>query len=85
MVKGISKRAVVVRPQGEQLFEQAIFIVAEGAMGVMSQQDMLREATRIAGGYSPKKTGKRMLALPLIFAAGMASMGVVWLVSAFIF
>lgn len=85
MVKGISKRAVVVRPQGEQLFEQAIFIVAEGAMGVMSQQDMLREATRIAGGYAPKKTTKRALMPPLIFAAGMAATGIVWMITALIF
>lgn len=79
MVKGITKRAVVVRPNGSQLFEQAIFIVAEDSIGVMSQQDMLTEATRIAGGYTPKSRATRANASVIFFVAGAAAMAAIWL------
>ena len=43
MVKGVSKRVVVVRPDDSRFFEQAFFIVREGRT---ASGDALREATR---------------------------------------
>lgn len=58
MVKGTSRRVIVVDSPDPNLFEQAIFIVKADALsreGVTSQQ-LLGEACRIARGYSsPQK------------------------------
>ena len=54
MVKGTSRRVIVVDSPDPKLFEQAIFIVRNDAFtqeGVTSQQ-VLGEACRIARGYA---------------------------------
>ena len=56
MVKGTSRRVIVVDSPDPKLFEQAIFIVKNDAMtreGVTSQQ-VLGEACRIARGYAAR-------------------------------
>ena len=58
MVKGTSRRVIVVDSPDPKLFEQAIFIVKNDAMtreGVTSQQ-VLGEACRIARGYAAAQT-----------------------------
>ncbi len=55
MVKGTSRRVIVVDSPDPKLFEQAIFIVKNDAFtqeGVTSQQ-ILGEACRIARGCAP--------------------------------
>ena len=60
MVKGTSRRVIVVDSPDPKLFEQAIFIVKNDAYsqeGVTSQQ-ILGEACRIARGCTvPQETG----------------------------
>ena len=52
MVKGVSRRVVVVQPEANSLFEQAIFFVRDyGA----PRDAVLREACRIADGYLPHR------------------------------
>ena len=54
MVKGTSRRVIVVESPDPNLFEQAIFIVKNDAFtreGV-TQQQVLGEACRIARGYA---------------------------------
>ncbi len=46
MVKGVTKQVVVVRPAGDDLFEQAIFIVKNGK-GV-DQEQLMKEANQAA-------------------------------------
>lgn len=56
MVKGTSRRVIVVNSPDPELFEQAIFIVKDDVFtreGV-TQQQVLGEACRIARGYSKK-------------------------------
>ncbi len=48
MVKGVSRRVVVVRPKNGATFEQAIFIVRDDRRG---SQDILREACSVAESY----------------------------------
>lgn len=58
MVKGTSRRVIVVDSPDPKLFEQAIFIVKNDAFsgeGVTSQQ-VLGEACRIAQGYAARQT-----------------------------
>ena len=49
MVKGSSKRVVVVESPDKRFFEQAIFIVGDAARGVTSRE-LLEEARRVAKG-----------------------------------
>lgn len=63
MVKGTSRRVIVVDSPDPKLFEQAIFIVRNDAFtkdGVTSQQ-LLGEACRIARGYGSGTTEKQPL------------------------
>ena len=60
MVKGTSRRVIVVDSPDPKLFEQAIFIVKNEAFakeGVTSQQ-VLGEACRIAQGYAARQTAR---------------------------
>ena len=51
MVKGISRRVVVVDSPDQRFFEQAIFIVREDVArsGGVSREEVLNEARRAAG------------------------------------
>ena len=84
MVKGVSRRVIVVKPEEQGLFEQAIFLVRDyGA----PRGDMVREACRIADGYLASKypqhraaAGRR--ALLAGFCAGALLVGTLWVLSA---
>ena len=86
MVKGISRRAVVVDSPDPQIFEQAIFIVRNDALGNggVTPEQVVREACRVARGYSQARGGraKRIWQdLPaLCYAAlGAGGIGMLWL------
>lgn len=53
MVKGVSRRVVVVHPEGSGLFEQAIFLVRDQTA---ARSDIVREACRIADRYLAVRT-----------------------------
>ena len=81
MVKGISRRVIVVDSPDPQIFEQAIFILRTDGGGVSSQQ-LVDQAVRIA------KTSARCQGLPrrrvrvpgwLWAAIGAAAIGLTWL------
>lgn len=86
MVKGISRRVIVVRSPDPRFFEQAIFLMREDALnqeGVTSEQ-VLSEARNVAAGYWKKNvTGRRRLLrrLPALLWGGLGAMGasLVWL------
>ena len=84
MVKGISRQVIVVRSPDPKLFEQAIFILREDALGKdgMSDRAILRQAQQAGASYVP--AGKRR-ALPLgkaLWAAGGALVtGLAWLLT----
>ena len=58
MVKGISKRVIVVKSPDPKVFEQAIFIIREDFAGQsgISEKDVLRQA-RAAAEEEAKKRG----------------------------
>lgn len=52
MVKGVSRRVIVVKSPDPKLFEQAIFIVREGAeQGGVTAEKVLAEARQAARHY----------------------------------
>lgn len=83
MVKGVSRQVIVVEPAGQEIFEQAIFLLKDGAPEV-SEERLLQEAKRIV---SESRRPKR---LPLYYygpvwaAGGALLVGAVWLLTAMI-
>lgn len=53
MVKGVSRQVIVVRQPDTKLFEQAIFLVREEALGRegVTDQQILAEACQVADQY----------------------------------
>ena len=83
LVKGVTRRVIVVREPGSELFEEAIFIVRENALrrGVSSEQ-VLREARRAAGRYMRERSAERSgwkLGLAALAALAAAAAAVVTL------
>ena len=76
MVKGISRRVVVVRPESGGPFEQAIFLVRDPAF---PRGDAVREACRIANSYLPRRVSARLL--PAAFALGALTASLVHLLA----
>ncbi len=90
MVKGTSRRVIVVDSPDTELFEQAIFIVRNDVLsdrGVTAQM-LVEEACRVARGYGRSHTTGRGLArwnTPLFWGAlGAGGIGLAWLISALI-
>ncbi len=88
MVKGISRRVIVVRSPDPRFFEQAIFLLKEDALhaeGVTAEQ-VLSEARQAAAGYIQRAQGapreRRFKRLPwwCWFALGACAMGLLWLI-----
>ncbi len=83
MVKGISRQVIVVQSPDKKLFEQAIFILKDGAAGVTEEQ-LMKEAQRII--RNPKMDGKHRLFYfgPAWACAGAVLTGLVWMITALI-
>lgn len=85
MVKGISRRVVVVESPDQRFFEQAIFIVRNDVAGEgVTSRELVEEAKRVARNYAGGDRGKFARAWrewnPAVYALmGSAAMGMVWL------
>ena len=82
MVKGTSRQVIVVHAPEEKLFDQAIFILRDNAVGEggVSDEALLREAKM----YLESPVGRRRKWLhngPVWGAAGAGVTGVLWLLS----
>ena len=83
MVKGISRQVIVVHAPEPKLFEQAIFILKDDAVGEgITDEALMKEAQEAIRGYD-KPTKKRHLYLyGAVWAAGGALVtGLAWLMS----
>ena len=83
MVKGVSRRVIVVRHPDRRLFEQAIFIVKEDALnrGGVSADQVLDEARRVADGFVRRsKLGRlgRWSGRGLFLLAGALGASLIW-------
>ena len=84
MVKGISRRVVVVDSPDQRFFEQAIFIVRNDAGGEgVTARELVEEARRVARGYiGGSRLSRAWRELnPLVYTLiGAGSIGLVWLI-----
>ena len=85
MVRGISRRVVVVDSPDQRFFEQAIFIVRNDAAGEgVTSRELVAEARRVARNYAGGEHGRisrlwRDLSPAVYTLTGAAAIGLVWL------
>lgn len=85
MVKGISRRVVVVDSPDQRFFEQAIFIVRNDAAGEgVTARELVDEARRVAKNYASGDHGRftrrwRELKPAAYTLFGAGAIGLVWL------
>ena len=87
MVKGISRQVVVVRSLDTNLFDQAIFLIRDGALpreGI-TQAEIVRQATQAAQQCLQKRKAPprpaRVLGRILWALGGACAVGLLWLLS----
>ena len=88
MVKGINKQVIVVKSPDPRLFEEAIFILKEGALSEgASPEQVLREAQQAAKSYVSRSTvpGKwfQSTPAPAYPAAGALAATAAWSLALF--
>ena len=89
MVKGVSKRIIIVKSPDTRLFEQAIFIVRDGVISSgVSADDVLREAERVASASVRRnvrvRRGLYAIPAPIFAGVGAAVTAAAWIISAVI-
>ncbi|MBQ7485839.1 MAG: hypothetical protein IJT78_04330 [Oscillospiraceae bacterium] len=85
MVKGVSRRVIVVDSPDPQLFEQAIFILRNGSAGDgVTSRELVDQAVRIAKSYTRYHVPRRPKRVSPLLAglSGAALIGAVWLLVA---
>lgn len=80
MVKGISRQVVVVNAPDQKLFEQAIFILKDGAE--VTDEALLREANKAIHSHPEGKKRRLWLYGPVWACFGAGATGLVWLLTA---
>lgn len=83
MVKGTSRQVIVVQGAEPKLFEQAIFILRDNAVGKgISDDALLKEAREVIRGYDQNSKKRQMYLQGAAWASGGALMtGLLWLLS----
>lgn len=86
MVKGISRRVVVIPSPDPKIFEQAIFIMRDDILASdgVSSEEVLKEAQRVARDFAKSQIprGEKFYAKipgPVFAAAGAAATCIAWL------
>ena len=81
MVKGISKQVIVLQSPDQKLFEQAIFILREDALGEdgVTDEALLKEARRLINSESNPRGRRKLSAYGPVWACGGALLtGLTW-------
>lgn len=83
MVKGISRQVIVVQSPDPALFDQAIFILKDGAVGQegVTEELLLREANRLIGKSQNRKHRRYIMHGPVWACGGALLTGFLWLIS----
>ena len=83
MVKGVSRQVIVLHSPDPKLFEQAIFILRDDAVGEHGVTDemLLKEAKRLIASTAPHKRSNRMSTGPVWACGGALVTGAVWLLT----
>lgn len=84
MIKGISRRVIVVKSPDRRFFEEAIFILREGVMsqGGVTADQVVEEARRVADGFIKKRKSRwwQRIPAPGYMALGALLATAVWCV-----
>ncbi len=83
MVKGISRQVIVVNAPEPKLFEQAIFILKEDALGKDGVTDelLLQEAKKLIRSSHDSRKRKIFLYGPVWACIGAIVTGIAWILS----
>ena len=83
MVKGVSRQVIVVQSPDQKLFDQAIFILKDEAVGKSGITDemLLKTANRLLHSSGNGNGGKRRLYGPAWACAGALTTALVWLLT----
>ncbi len=83
MVKGISRQVIVVHSPDPKLFEQAIFILKDGALGQegVTNEALLKEANRLIREPSGHQKRKLRYYGPVWALGGAILTGTLWLLT----
>ncbi|UOO37755.1 translation initiation factor 2 [Oscillospiraceae bacterium CM] len=89
MVKGVSRRVIVIKSPGLHLFDEAIFIVKEEALraGGVTGDEIVRQAQAVADRYIRvhlKKSFLSKLPAPAFAALGAAFTALIWVLTQFV-
>ena len=86
MVKGISRQVIVVHSPEQKLFDQAIFILSDDAVGKegITDEMLLKSADKLLRSSGNGKHRRLTMYGPVWASAGALVMGLVWLLSALI-
>ncbi len=90
MVKGITKRVVVIKSPDPHIFDEAIFIVKDDVSkkSGVTNQEILRQAQGVAENYirSQKNMRRWPKVPPAIYTlVGAGATGIIWALTTFIF
>lgn len=83
MVKGISRQVIVVHAPEPKMFEQAIFILKDGAVSAegVTDQALLKEANALLEQRSNRQKRSAALQGPLWAFGGAVATALVWLLT----
>lgn len=82
MVKGVSRQVIVVHSPGEELFDQAIFILKDEAVGKGVTDEMLLKQAQQAIRSGAGKKRRLWLYGPVWACGGAVLTGLLWLITA---
>lgn len=85
MVKGISRQVIVVHSPEQKLFDQAIFILKDDAVGKegITDEMLLKSADKLLRSSGGSKNSKKLYG-PVWAIAGALITGIAWLLSVLI-
>ena len=81
MVKGISRQVIVVHPRGEELFDQAIFILKDTAVQNGFTDEMLMKQANQVLRSTARSSRKVWNSGPVWACGGAMVMGLAWLLT----
>lgn len=83
MVKGVSRQVIVVHAPEPELFDQAIFILKDEAVGKgITEAELLKEAQQVIRETGQKKKKRLWLYGPVWACGGAMVTGLIWLATA---
>lgn len=90
VVKGVSRRVIVIKSPDLHLFDEAIFIVKEEALraGGVTSDEIIKQAQQVADNYVRfhlKKSRLSKLPAPAFAAFGAAFTALVWIFTQYVF